>query len=281
MKWKYKSLMFLILMLFCVGGVCATDPDNNTTINDVTVVNESSNLNVAVSSDLNNISCNLTHDKIVGTDNDLFMKLVKEKFKNKSIGDSGIDMLHSVSKEELDNYYAYLNVRGNLSSNSQLNLTIDELMNLPLNDKTSGLVLNATINYIDYIIDYDISQLRCYLKSQLSESSKIDSNETVINLTKTIDNNLKSKTDNLKKLKNFLISLQDYYKTKIYKNNIPSNKTNNLILDNKCISDGNHLKLFQKDLKSMIGDLNLMTKYLKSIKESLISIKEFSKFIFK
>ena len=170
MKRKYKTVMFLTLLIFCVGNVCAVEPNNNT------IVNESSNLNAAVNNDLNNISCNLKHDKIVGTDNDLFMKLVKEKFKNKSIGDSGMDMLHSVSKEELDNYYAYLNVRGNLSSNSQLNLTIDELMNLPLNDKTSGLVLNATINYIDYIIDYDISQVRCYLKSQLSESSNIGSN---------------------------------------------------------------------------------------------------------
>ena len=30
MKWKYKTVMFLTLLIFCVGSVCATDPDNTT-----------------------------------------------------------------------------------------------------------------------------------------------------------------------------------------------------------------------------------------------------------
>ncbi|MCQ2737814.1 MAG: hypothetical protein MJ224_04330 [archaeon] len=29
MKWKYKTLMLLTLLIFCIGGVCAAD--NNTT----------------------------------------------------------------------------------------------------------------------------------------------------------------------------------------------------------------------------------------------------------
>ena len=33
MKWQYKTVMFLTLLIFCVGNVCATDPDNNITIN--------------------------------------------------------------------------------------------------------------------------------------------------------------------------------------------------------------------------------------------------------
>ena len=30
MKWKYKTVMFLTLLIFCVGSVCATDPNNTT-----------------------------------------------------------------------------------------------------------------------------------------------------------------------------------------------------------------------------------------------------------
>ncbi|MCQ2738443.1 MAG: hypothetical protein MJ224_07540, partial [archaeon] len=33
MKWKYKSLMFLILLIFCIGSVCATEPNNTTNTN--------------------------------------------------------------------------------------------------------------------------------------------------------------------------------------------------------------------------------------------------------
>ena len=32
MKWKYKSLMFLILLIFCVGSVCAADPDEDNSV---------------------------------------------------------------------------------------------------------------------------------------------------------------------------------------------------------------------------------------------------------
>ena len=30
MKLKYKAVMFLTLLIFCVGSVCATDSDNVT-----------------------------------------------------------------------------------------------------------------------------------------------------------------------------------------------------------------------------------------------------------
>ncbi len=30
MKLKYKAVMFLTLLIFCVGSVCAADPDNLT-----------------------------------------------------------------------------------------------------------------------------------------------------------------------------------------------------------------------------------------------------------
>ena len=33
MKLKYKAVMFLTLLIFCVGSVCATDPDNTTHTN--------------------------------------------------------------------------------------------------------------------------------------------------------------------------------------------------------------------------------------------------------
>ncbi|MCQ2738086.1 MAG: hypothetical protein MJ224_05720, partial [archaeon] len=33
MKLRYKTLMFLTLLIFCIGSVCAADPDNNTNIN--------------------------------------------------------------------------------------------------------------------------------------------------------------------------------------------------------------------------------------------------------
>ena len=49
MKWKYKAVMFLILILFCVGSVCAADPDNNSNVNsnitdDQKVINEVNNM---------------------------------------------------------------------------------------------------------------------------------------------------------------------------------------------------------------------------------------------
>ena len=36
MKWRYKTVMLIILLLLCVGSVCATGPDNNTTQNNLT-----------------------------------------------------------------------------------------------------------------------------------------------------------------------------------------------------------------------------------------------------
>ena len=33
MKLKYKAVMFLTLLIFCVGSVCATEPNNTTNTN--------------------------------------------------------------------------------------------------------------------------------------------------------------------------------------------------------------------------------------------------------
>ena len=39
MKLKYKAVMFLTLLIFCVGSVCATDPDNVTVDSGLNSVN--------------------------------------------------------------------------------------------------------------------------------------------------------------------------------------------------------------------------------------------------
>ena len=44
MKLRYKIIMFLMLLIFCVGSVCAVEPDNIITINNVSVINGSSDL---------------------------------------------------------------------------------------------------------------------------------------------------------------------------------------------------------------------------------------------
>lgn len=40
MNWKYKAVMFLTLLIFCIGGVCAADADNITVVDDVNTVED-------------------------------------------------------------------------------------------------------------------------------------------------------------------------------------------------------------------------------------------------
>ena len=40
MKLKYKAVMFLTLLIFCVGSVCATEPNNTNSDNITDSVND-------------------------------------------------------------------------------------------------------------------------------------------------------------------------------------------------------------------------------------------------
>ncbi|MCQ2964316.1 MAG: hypothetical protein MJ203_01965, partial [archaeon] len=48
MKWKYKAVMFLTLLIFCVGSVCAAEPNNTTSDNVTNSVNDYNTIRASV-----------------------------------------------------------------------------------------------------------------------------------------------------------------------------------------------------------------------------------------
>ena len=80
MKWKYKAVMFLTLLIFCVGSVCATEPNNNT--NEKISIDDSNGFNSDVIHSLTK--------KIIQNDPDVkelknTNKILNDKVNNQSI----------------------------------------------------------------------------------------------------------------------------------------------------------------------------------------------------
>ena len=55
MKVLYKTIMFLTLLIFCVGSVCATDPDNT---DDNVSIDSSVGSNAGILNDVKNYASN-------------------------------------------------------------------------------------------------------------------------------------------------------------------------------------------------------------------------------
>ena len=271
--------MFLILILFCVGSVCATDPNNNTTVNNVTVVNESNNIN---NSDLvinttdnsnsnlyvNNISVKtnfkkgdiIQNGKVV---NDLYpsFKNFRKSMVNKNMSDVLKNVLdESCKKENLEKKYkSELKL---LSDKILLNLyNLDYVINesLTLNEKdlyNKMKLFNSSNNY------YSLSEL---YNNDCSDSNK-NLNKSVIRINILIKNCLKS-------IEKYMQTIDSYNKyLKEYLPNSFKNYEDKLSFVKEHYPDSD-LKELVNITENTIGALNSRISYLNILSNHLNCLK--------
>ncbi|MCQ2738005.1 MAG: hypothetical protein MJ224_05305 [archaeon] len=264
MKWKYKAVMFLTLLIFCVGSVCATEPDNNITINHVSVNGSSDLTDTVNNTDLDRaVNPHVKTDlNFTNTNFNSSYNLTNKSFKNSNISD-------------LMNNTDDINLLINKLNSSDENILIDTLSIKDIMNnlfKDNGVInLTSTIDYINHVLNYDIVQMRITLKTVKEYLINIDTNNLKSNpniYLKPFMLGLNNKLSKLSVLSAFVDVLSDYFKTNIKPNQ-------NL----KDVNDTNvtyiitpNIKHHIKQLTHMIAYLNIMERFLKSINNDLTLI---------
>lgn len=352
MKWFYTYLMFLILILFCVGNVCAVDSNNidsesfilsdsddmiNITSN---IINKNYNSNnVQTINDYYNYTLNQYENNFTKQNNHL-SKLISEnpvdkdyaiktnytvynsnnpvdnKFivnYNGSIYNNSILLFNNsnsinnhVKTNPTKNITGYYNISEMLSNCScgtllkesmdksiidnkeKVNLLVNVFKKSNKNNKIDNITihslledlfkngmfinLNSTIDCIDYVINYDIVQLRnclitmkkCLVEFNESDEinmSDIDNNKNL----KLLMGQLEQKVTKLALLGAYTTILDNYFKT----NSIT--KLNNKTLVKQSTGE-NNLSSMIKKITYMVGYLNILKQYLITINNNLKDI---------
>ena len=258
MKWKYKSLMFLILILFCVGGVCATDPDNNTNINNGTVINNGSNdLNYTVNNGtvINNGSNDLNYT---------VMELVKERFKDKIIGSEVLKMIPNPDQKNIINNY-YEQKLEKLRNNIITNLNnIDNEIDKDLNRKVN--VLEKKSNLLNCI---DFNKINSLLNNT-NNSAGIQQVNKIAKTLKVINGSINSIINHSKLIMHYLDTINGYRLIKeMLNNNSLTDESLQQDIDNITLD---YLKNRVDELNRMVDTLNSMRNYLDSVSGNLKSM---------
>lgn len=267
MKWKYKSLMFLILILFCVGGVCAVDPDNSTNVNS-TFVNESTNMmdninntdlignitdnnsNSLLCSNSTNVNTNLNNScKNLSLNNDTLklINTINDVFKDKEVPNTVRKIMdESCTEDKLTAYYEHQLTK--LTENiKQAFKTIDNDINRDLKKIFYNLKV-TTKSLRDNAVKYNLT-------------SKVNSKPNIVRLVnhmlKSIEGNLISINGYSKVLTYYLDEMDNYNKLKKM---IANDTEISLIVDVDNSKD---------NLKSRLENLNTISNTLKDIRSNL------------
>ncbi len=247
MKGKYKLLMLLMLILFCVGSVCAAEPDNNITISKFSVINGSSDF-----ADINSSDKCLNDSDM--TNQDLLIKMFQGKIKcdnsNNIIGKLVHNITAGKSKEKENHIY---NVQLKTLSKSIINNlnTIDYEINKTLNDDRS--CFNNLIKKIDVLKRKNLKNPSIAINNSLKECDKC----------------LNSVNTYFYTFKSYLNQISDYlvFKKSLRDQNISINDNDVLNIDNSIINSINSkvkclyvLKCKLEDIATCLNSINSIVK---------------------
>ena len=113
MKWKYKAVMFLTLLIFCVGSVCAADPDNSTGDGGLNPVNPP----------INNVTDN---QNVINEVNIIINQALEKKdLEIKALQDNDIKQSNEIQQLKENNTQLDKRVKALEESNNQLNNTVN------------------------------------------------------------------------------------------------------------------------------------------------------------
>ncbi len=197
MKWKYKSLMFLILLIFCIGSVCATEPNNTTNTNltdDQKVVNivnkalEKKNVEIKALQD-NDIKQSMEIQQLKENNTQLDKRV-------KALEDSKLTQSNRIKSLEID-------IKNLEDSNKALNVKINN-QNSIINELNNKLELQL-IEIKGLQADKDkLNAEKCSIYEKLLESPKKEDYEQLKKDIADKDNKIKELNTKIKILNNIL-----------------------------------------------------------------------------
>ena len=238
MKWKYKAVMFLTLLIFCVGSVCAAEPDNTTGDGGLNPVNPPINNTTDIVKNTTNIVnvVNMVNSELEKRD----IIISNQDLRIKALEDS-----NKVLNTTVNNQSVIINEL--VDSNSQLNNTVNNqsviINSLKADNKVltdSNKVLTDRVQALEY--------------SKLTQSNRIKSLEIDI---KKLDESNKQKDIDIKELNNkldFQINVND--KLHAEKEKLYSEKCELYEKLLNSTKDTEQLKAQIKDKDQQIKELN-------------------------
>ena len=225
MKLRYKTLIFLTLLIFCVGSVCAADPDNNSTVNsnltdDQKVINEVNNI-VNTALEKKNAEIKALQNNDIKQSNEIQQLKENNTQLDKRVKDleySNLTQSNRIKSLEID-------IKNLEDSNKALNVKIDNqsvIINELNNKLDLQLIEIKQLNADKGKLQADIKQLnaeKCSIYEKLLSSPKKEDYEQlkkdITNKNKDIinkDNKIKELNTKIKILNNILnINKKDVY----------------------------------------------------------------------
>lgn len=264
MKLTYKVVMFLTLLIFCAGNVCAVDTD----LNNDSFIKDGISLKSFASIYMDDLNLN-TYNK----NNDYFIYDLNGDCLGHNVPfDGNVD-----SKKEISDFSNDTNKYNPNINNTELSLKVNKVIGGKTGDKMKFLLdkqnlTKSSINRINNMsvdivhklnnIDHEINKTLNFHFSDLTKKINVLKSK---NSSKVIDNILKSNNKSLicvngysNTVKSYLYQITEYLKLK-------ESLKDDINIDNKSFVDIDN---------DIIESLNIKIKCLESLKHQLNDVKK-------